>query len=201
MIFEIIDISRDLLSSEIYPGDPKPEIGIFSAIKKGDECNMAKISTTLHCGTHADAPLHFLPNGNSIGMADMSAYIGECVVVEVNERRITGQYVDEHFPHGADRVLIKSGGISYLDHTGAEEISYLGYKLVGTDALSIGSSEDEARPHKALLSENVAILENLNLSHVKPGKYFLVAPPIKIAGVDAAPVRALLLDGCIFWSN
>lgn len=67
--------------------------------------------------------------------------------------------------------------------------------------MSVGSPEDQTEPHKALLGENVAILESLNLDSVKPGRYFLIAPPVKIAGVDAAPVRAVLISGYMFWSN
>ncbi len=201
MSFEIIDISKDLLTAELYPGDPKPEVSIFSAIARGDECNMAKISSTLHCGTHADAPLHFINGGDSIGTAVLDSFIGECAVIDVPPGRITGQYADEHFPKGVKRLLLRSGGTAYFDKTGAEETAYLGYKLIGTDAMSVGSPEDQTEPHKALLGENVAILESLNLDSVKPGRYFLIAPPVKIAGVDAAPVRAVLISGYMFWSN
>ena len=168
MGFEIIDISKDLLTSELYPGDPRPEVSIFSAIANGDGCNMARISATLHCGTHADAPLHFINGGSSIG---------------------------------AERLLLRSGGTAYFDKTGAEEAAYLGFKLIGTDSMSIGGSEDQTSPHRALLGDGVAVLENLNLNNVKPGRYFLIAPPVKIAGVDAAPVRAVLISGYMFWSN
>ncbi len=201
MSFEIIDISKDLLTSEIYPGDPVPEVSIFSAIAKGDECNMARISSTLHCGTHADAPLHFINGGCSIGAAQLDRYIGECAVIDVPPGRITGEYADKHFPQGVERLLLRSGGAAYFDKTGAEETSYLGFKLIGTDGMSIGCSEDQTSPHRALLEDGVAVLENLNLSNVAPGRYFLIAPPIKIAGVDAAPVRALLISGYMFWSN
>lgn len=201
MGFEIIDISKDLLTSEPYPGDPKPEVSIFSAIARGDECNMARISSTLHSGTHADAPLHFINGGVSIGNTELERYIGECVVIDVPPGRITGQYADEHFPKGAERLLLRSGGQAYFDKTGAEETAYLGYKLIGTDAMSIGSAEDQTSPHRALLGENVAILENLDLENVKPGRYFLIAPPLKMTGVDASPVRAILISGYMFWSN
>ena len=67
--------------------------------------------------------------------------------------------------------------------------------------MSIGGSEDQTSPHRALLGDGVAVLENLNLNNVKAGRYFLIAPPVKIAGVDAAPVRAVLISGYMFWSN
>ncbi|MBR3768757.1 MAG: cyclase family protein [Clostridia bacterium] len=201
MEFKIIDISKDLITTEPYPGDPSPELTVFSSFSAGDGCNMAKLSTTLHCGTHADAPLHFIPDGKTINSISLEKFVGECVVLEVDTDRITGDYVDRFFPKSAKRILIKSGGKAYFDKTGAEELSFIGCELVGTDSMSVGSVEDQTGPHRALLGEDVAVLENLDLSQVSPGKYFLVAFPVKIAGVEAAPVRAVLLDGYVFWSN
>ena len=201
MDFRIIDITKDLVTTAPYPGDPAPELSVFSAIAGGDACNMAKLSTTLHCGTHADAPLHFIPGGKPINAVEAERFIGECVVMEVPPGRITGDTVDRLFPRHCKRLLLKSGGKAYFEKTGAEEAAYLGYELIGTDGNSIGGAEDQIRPHKAILGEGIAVLENLALSQVKPGRYFLIAAPVKINGVEAAPVRALLIDGHIFWSN
>ena len=201
MDFKIIDISKDLMTSEPYPGDPKPKLSVFSSFAAGDGCNMARLTTTLHSGTHADAPLHFIPDGKQINSVELSAFVGECRVIEVDTDRITGEYVDKHFPKGTKRILIKSSGKAYFDKTGAEEAAYFGYSLIGTDGMSVGNAADQQGPHRALLSEGVAVLENLDLSEVKPGKYFLVAAPVKISGVEASPVRAILFDGYVFWSN
>ena len=201
MDFRIIDITKDLITTPVYPGDPEPELSVFSAIANGDACNMARLTTTLHCGTHADAPLHFVPGGAPINAADPERFIGECEVIEVPPGRITGETVDRLFPRRPKRLLLKSGGKAYFEKTGAEEAAYYGYQLIGTDANSIGGAEDQTGPHRAILRENIAVLENLDLSQVKPGKYFLIAAPVKIRGVEAAPVRALLIDGHIFWSN
>ena len=201
MDFRLIDITKDLITTPVYPGDPEPELSVFSAIANGDACNMAKLTTTLHCGTHADAPLHFVPGGAPINAADPERFIGECEVIEVPPGRITGEVVDRLFPRRPKRLLLKSGGKAYFEKTGAEEAAYYGYQLIGTDANSIGGPEDQTGPHRAILGENIAVLENLDLSEVKPGKYFLIAAPVKISGVEAAPVRALLVDGHIFWSN
>ncbi len=201
MSFNIIDISKNLFTPDRYPGDPAPELSVYSALNAGDGCNMARLTTTLHCGTHADAPLHFLNNGANISAVPLERFIGECIVIEVDTDCITGQYVDEHFPRTAERLLIKSGGKVYFDKTGAEEAAFLGIKLIGVDSLSVGCHADQQGPHRALLSEGIAILENLELSHVQPGKYILAAQPVKIDGADASPVRAVLLNGYIFWSD
>lgn len=201
MDFKIIDITKDLMKTEPYPGDPTPELTVFSSIASGSTVNMARLNTVLHCGTHADAPLHFIAGAQSINTVPLENFIGECRVIEVDTERITGDYVDKYFPKSEKRVLVKSGGKAYFDKTGAEEAAYFGYCLLGTDSRSVGCEEDEMGPHKALLSEGVSILENLDLSKVSPGKYFLSALPVKICGAEASPVRAVLFDGYVFWSN
>ena len=200
MSFTILDISRDLRTKNVYQGDPVPSFSVFSSIAAGDACNIASVTTVLHVGTHADAPLHFLRTGADIASLPLEPFIGECTVFETDETVLTGQYVDEHFPR-VERLLIKSGGKAYFDRTGAEEAAYLGIRLIGTDGMSVGCPADQIGPHRALLGENVSILENLELSEVKPGRYFLLAQPVKIGGVDGAPVRAVLLDGYLFWSK
>ena len=74
-------------------------------------------------------------------------------------------------------------------------------RLVGTDAQSVGCPGDQVCPHRALLRENIAVLEGLNLEEAAPGNYFLIAPPVKIAGRDGAPVRAVLAADYIFWGG
>ncbi len=200
MSYKLIDISKDLRTAPVYPGDPVPEVSVFSSIAAGDMCNLAVLSTGLHAGTHADAPLHFLRTGKDISSVPLEPFIGECTVFEPTQTVLTGQYVEQCFPR-VERLLLKSGGRAYFDRTGAEEAAFMGLKLIGTDSMSVGCAKDQVGPHRALLSENVAILENLDLSAVRPGKYFLLAQPIRISGVEAAPVRAVLLDDYLFWSK
>lgn len=198
---QIIDISKDITRCELYPGDPEVKLDVVSTIAGGDSCNLSAIYTGLHNGTHADAPLHFIEGGESIDKADLSVYIGECHVIEVPAGPITGAYVNEYFPSDAKRILIKGHGKAWFMESAAEEIVFSGVRLIGTDALSVGTHGSQTGPHVAFLRENAAILENLNLENVKPGKYFLLAQPIKIGGAEAAPVRAVLLADFIFWSG
>lgn len=198
---QIIDISRDITKCELYPGDPEVRLEVASALSRGDSCNLSAIYTGLHNGTHADAPLHFIEGGESIDKANLSVFIGECYVIEVPEGPITGEYVDNHFPRDAERVLIKGNGKAWFMENGAEEVAFSKIKLIGTDSLSVGTHGNQTGPHRALLRENVAIVENLDLSKVKPGKYFLLAQPLKIGSAEAAPLRAVLLADFIFWSG
>lgn len=198
---QIIDISKDITKCDIYPGDPDVTIEAVSTLKNGDSCNLSAIHTGLHNGTHADAPLHFIDGGDSIDKADLDAFIGECYVIEAPEGPVTGEFVNKFFPPKAKRVLVKSGGKAWFMESAAEEIAFSGVKLIGTDSLSVGIHGNQTLPHRAFLRENVAIIENLDLTNVKPGRYFLVAQPLKIGGAEAAPLRAVLLADMIFWSG
>ena len=98
---QIIDISRDITSCALYPGDPEVKLDVVSTLTGGDSCNLSAIYTGLHNGTHADAPLHFIDGGDSIEKADLSVFIGECHVIEVPVGPITGEYVNKYFPADA----------------------------------------------------------------------------------------------------
>lgn len=198
---KIFDISRDILSAEVYPGDPEPRLKKVAEIEKGAEYNLSEISMCLHNGTHIDAPLHFFSDGSDISSVDPTAFVGPCVVVEVPEGIITGAIVERYFPRNTKRIIIKSNGKAFLHETAATILSVLGCYLVGTDAQTIETAESGGRTHRALLADNIAILEGLDLKNIKEGDYFLVAPPLKIEGAEAAPCRALLISDYIFWSG
>ena len=197
----IIDISRDVMQSEVYPGDPLPELKRLESIS--DDCcyNLSSVSMCLHTGTHVDAPLHFIDTGESVETLPLDAFIGECRVVEVCPGIITGEDAETLLPKGCQRLLIKGGGRAFFMDSAAEYIAQLGIKLIGTDSLSVGCEGNETEPHRAFLREGISILENLDLSEVRPGRYFLFAPPVKIEGAEAAPVRAVLISDFIFWSG
>ncbi|MEI6577969.1 MAG: cyclase family protein [Eubacteriales bacterium] len=196
-----IDISRDLLSAPVYPGDPEPSVKQVMSIKGGDDCNLSTVYSCVHTGTHADAPLHFIEDGASIDTIDVNYFIGPCTVMDVREGVITGEYVNKHFPRKCERLLIKGNGQAFFMDSAADEAAALGIRLIGTDANSIGYKDNQIKPHKAFLSKGVAILEGLDLSEVTPGNYYLIAPPVKLGGLEGAPVRALLATEYIFWGG
>lgn len=190
---EIIDISRKFFNCNIYPGDPKPEIEMLESFGNGSIYNLSVVKSCSHTGTHIDAPSHFLEFGKTIDQLDLDAFIGTCYVVEVPPGVITGEYVDNNFPRHCPRILIKSGGTAYFMDSSAEALTSTGLRLIGTDATSIGSPQNEKGPHAAFFSGGAAILENLDLSEVSPGKYFLFAPPVCYDSLEAAPARAVLI--------
>lgn len=197
-----IDISADLLTAPVYPGDPRPEIDEISRIENGDECNLSAMYVCLHAGTHADAESHFIEDGKTIDEMALDSYIGECLLVDFGPGLITGEDIERYVPEGTERLLIKGDGRAFLMEQAADELSFMGVKLVGTDAPSVGGDGvSQRKVHCALLGGGTAILEGLNLQLARPGRYFLVAPPVRIDGADGAPVRALLLQEYLFWGG
>lgn len=190
----LIDISRGFFSSAVYPGDPAPAVTRLAAIDRGDEYNLSAVSACVHTATHADAPLHFFADGAAVDELALRCFIGPCLVLETPPGVITGDAVDRRFPADCSRLLIKGGGRAFFMESAAQELAARGLLLIGTDSLSVGCANNEAAPHKAFLQNGVAILEGLDLSAVTPGNYFLFAPPIKLEGLEGAPVRAVLLD-------
>lgn len=198
---KIIDISTDTLTTSVYPGDPEPRVQKIKSIEKGDDCNLSVLYSCVHTGTHCDAPLHFIEDGESIESGSLERFIGPCAVIQVREGPITGELVNNYFPHNCERLLIKGEGKAWFAESGAEEAAALGIKLIGTDANSVGTSGNQIKPHKAFLREDIAVLEGLDLSEVEPGKYFLISLPVKLSGLEAAPARAVLVKDYIFWGG
>ncbi len=198
---KIIDISRDILTAQVYPGDPEPRIQSFQKMEEGDECNLTALYMCLHNGTHIDAPNHFIEDGATVETLELERFIGECTVIEVPEGPIHGAYIDDNITEGCERLIIKGNGKAYFSDSGAFALASLGVKLVGTDANSVGTHGAQVAPHRAFLGSDIPLLEGLNLEDVAPGKYFLIAPPLKIGGVEATPTRALLISDYLFWGK
>ena len=185
---EIIDITREFLSAPVYPGDPAPEMEPISRIAHGDVCNLSQLHASLHTGTHMDAPLHFLDGEADIAHADLSVCVGECSVIELSGT-LTGADLETKLPFCQPRVLIK-GDVS-LTQSAAFVLAQAGVRLVGVEGQSV-AADQVAAVHRQMLADGIWLLEGLDLSKVSVGTYLLLAAPLKIAGADGAPVRALL---------
>ncbi len=188
---KILDISREILTAQVYPGDPEPEYTWLTRITEGDECNLSKISMSLHTGTHVDAPYHYIEKGETIEAAQLEKFCGRCTVVTI-KGMITGDDMEKILPYCKNKLLLHGDGKAFLTQSAAFVIADSGLELIGTDAISIAAPNEEMRVHKELLCSNVAVLEGLDLRKVKDGEYFLVAFPIKVGKLEAAPCRAVL---------
>jgi arylformamidase len=131
----IIDITKEMLSSPVYPGSNAAKLEQIKSTSKGDMYNLSHFSSDVHCSTHADAPLHFFSNSCDIASMPLKHYIGDCYVIDVDEGLITDEYLMHRLPHDAKRILLKTNGKSYLSDNCAKALAYMGIITIGTDAL------------------------------------------------------------------
>lgn len=190
---KIIDISRELFSAPVYPGDPQPYRDQIRRMNMGDMYNLSGFYTGCHSATHVDAPRHFIEDGKTIEELGLEKFTGRCTVVEANGI-ITGSDIDAILPRLEKMVLFRGEGKAFLDASAAFALSDAGITLVGTDAQSIELESETFPVHKQLLGEEISILEGLELSRVQPGNYLLIAFPLLLSGSEASPVRAVLID-------
>jgi arylformamidase len=202
------------ISVAISPGmvcwenGPRPVLERELRLEDGALSNNSRLSLDLHAGTHVDAPFHFLADGGCIDSMDLSALCGPCYVAETAAPVITAAVLEELRLPAVPRVLFKTNNTGLyatgtfardyvaLDPSGAEWLGQRDVLLVGIDYLSIERLAGmDGTVHRSLLSRNITVLEGIDLSGVPAGHYVLFALPIKVAGAEAAPVRAVLLEG------
>jgi arylformamidase len=211
---KIWDISRTLSDDFAeWPGDEPFRYRATNEIAKGASVNLGAIAMSLHNGTHADAQLHFDTSGAPIEKASLEAYLGRATVVDLTEafsktmekHLITREDLRAHAEEIAatSRLLVKTD--RWSDSTvfpkkipviAADVPAWLqknGVKLLGVDLPSMDELDSKSlQNHHALARAGIAIVESLDLTRVAPGIYNLAALPLKIAGADGAPVRAVL---------
>ncbi|MCU0257129.1 MAG: cyclase family protein [Vicinamibacterales bacterium] len=201
----LFDISPTVSARlQVWPGDTPVSREVLADLRRGDNLTLSTLRTTVHAGAHADAPSHYGREAPSIDAADLSLYLGECLVVRVEaapgERiGVSALPADLH----AERVLIATG--SYPDAErfetafaalAPELVDWLadrGARLIGIDTPSVDLFDDKVlAAHGRCLARGVAIVEGLVLAGVPAGRYELIALPLKLEGFDASPVRAVL---------
>ena len=205
----LYDITRVLSPRmPVYPGDPQPEFTTHLTIEK-DGANVTRIALGSHTGTHADAPWHFLQDGNTIDKEPLDKFAGQAVIADLSYKPvgsgIGGQDLDEYARavKGDDILLIYTGtdkagsNFTYLETSAAEWLVRHGVKCIGIDTLSIEKYGSKYAPvHRMLLSRGIGIIENLNsnLKQFAGKRMFLVCLPLPLKGVDGSPARAVLFD-------
>jgi arylformamidase len=206
---EIYDITVPIRSSmPVYEGDPGVKIEAWSAFAKGDSSNVSMLSFGAHTGTHVDAPAHFVEGARRIDALSLEVLIGPARVLRVPDdlNEIDPEFINLCDLSGVERVLFHTRNSTFWNEGFRKDFTHLlpeaaqllvdrGIKLVGTDYLSIEKFHSgHHRTHLTLLSNNVVIVEGLNLSEVPEGDYELICLPIKIAegAGDGAPARAVL---------
>lgn len=188
---KIYDITQEVFSGKVFPGDPAPTSERVMSIARGDVCNLTNLSMCTHNGTHMDAPFHFYETGKTMEDLELSRCIGPCTVIDFN-LDYTLEDMDKILKTCQKRLLLKGTGV--ITPELAKMFNQYGILLIGVEAQSVGSADSPIPVHLELLGQEVVILEGLQLDKVEAGDYFLSAAPIKLGGSDGAPCRAVLLD-------
>jgi len=208
----IYDISLTISPNlPIWPGDPALELELIESMDKGAHANVTRLSAAVHLGTHVDAPHHFLNDGRTVENLPLEVLTGPCYVTQLPDgiEAITAEVLDRtEISSEMKRVLFgtrnshlwaKSESTFQTDFVaitedGAEWLVEHGVQLVGVDYLSVAPYGDSVPTHTVLLKAGVVVVEGLNLSRIVRGFYDLYCLPLKIAGSDGAPARAILIQ-------
>ena len=195
---KIYDISQEILSCEVYPGDPVPQKTPLNSIENGDLYNLTAFSMCAHNGTHIDAPLHFISGGKAVNEIGLDAFVGMAYVAE-HKGIVTAEdatkilkKATELNPESAKRILIK--GDIEVSLEGAKVFAASNLLLLGNEPQTVGPENAPMAVHIALLSANVALLEGIRLAEVSEGVYILNAAPLNLFGTEGSPCRALLIE-------
>jgi arylformamidase len=195
-------------STPEWPGDTPYSCGWSGTLSQGSSVNVSMYTTSPHVGTHADAPLHVRDGWPGSHELPLEAFYGRASVIDVSD---TGSEIEVETINSAvgdgivERLLLKTGctigsGVfpeswPRLSEACARALLGRGLRLIGVDAPSVDERHNKSLPvHKMIFSGNACILENLDLRRIPAGSYELIAFPLKIMSLDAAPVRAILRD-------
>lgn len=203
---QLIDISPPITEAiAVWPGDTPFSRSVLCAIDDGANLDLSSITTTVHVGAHTDAPSHYAASAPGIGERPLELYYGRCQVMDVSVAR--GERVlPSHLraPIEAERLLLRTGTFPDPNHFNTDFAALspelvdfahrAGVRLIGLDTPSVDLCEDKALlAHTAIAERDMAILEGVVLGHVPEGTYTLIALPLNLPGVDASPVRAVLV--------
>ncbi|KAH0794842.1 Cyclase family protein [Histomonas meleagridis] len=189
----------------VWEGDPIFRQELVCSISKGEIANVSELKLSSHCGTHIDAPNHYIQNGKGVDQVSLEKTFGHCQVIRISDEALENNLIPKSaLPNEfkSKRVLLKTSnsltpGTFRKDAIALsfEAANYLVEKeieLIGIDGLSIESYYGDGSVHQLLLGKEVVILETIDLSQVEPGEYELICLPLKIQNCDASPVRAVL---------
>ena len=192
----IYDISQEVFSCTVFPGDPFPVGKRMLSIEAGDVCNLTELTMCAHNGTHVDAPYHFIDEGKTTDEMPLDAFVGDCYVVHHTgdvTREDAENILEKASANGAGkRILI--GGKATVTADAAKVFAKAKIKLIGNESQTVGPENAPKEVHMILLGEEIVLLEGIVLKDVPEGKYLLNAAPLNLGGCDGAPCRAILIE-------
>lgn len=203
------DISVGLsASTPEWPGDTPWSCGWTATIANASSVNLSSITSSPHVGTHADAPLHVRDGWPGSHELPLEAFYGPAAVIDVSELKGELEF-DVIEPliasYRLERLILKTGCTvatgsfpedwPSLTETCARTLIGLGLRLLAVDAPSVDLRDSKSLAvHKMLFQGNACIIENLDLRRTPAGAYELIAFPVKMMALDAAPLRAILVS-------
>ena len=204
---KIYDISQEVFSCTVFPGDPSPQREILSSMEDGALYNLTSLHMCAHNGTHVDAPYHFIKDGKTIDQVPLEKFVGICYVAE-HEGVVTAEAAKEILRKAeaaggkcnftddsmdaSRRLLIK--GKAEVSAEAAIVFAEAGVLLIGNESQTVGQEHAPMEVHLILLGAGVVLLEGIRLTHVPEGVYLLNAAPLNLAEADGAPCRAILME-------
>lgn len=203
-----IDVSVPLRSGMVHwPGDNAVRVERLAEMAQGHACNLSVLAMGAHTATHVDAPFHFIADGDTMDEWMFDATCGCARVIEIHDPlAVQPEALRSQRLRRGERILFKTRNsrrcwrsdtfVRDYVHVTPEAAQYLierGVRTVGIDYLSVGAFEGTgAETHRILLGAGVWIIEGLDLSRVPAGSVDLLCMPLRLAGADGAPARALV---------
>ena len=219
---EIVDLSVALSAAmPKFPAAWFPEFAVEEVHPRtaGRSRRFTRLQLCAHNATHVESSDHVMPNGATIDTVPLHDFVGLPLIVDLRD-----------VPEGAevpvelvrDRLRLSDAGrivllmTSYDDRKwgqadfwerspwlsveAAEYIASTRPALIGLDFQTERPFSTDFMVHRALMAQGAVLCEYLfNLERMDGDALFL-ALPIKIAGVEAAPVRAVGVKMGTGWS-
>ena len=188
----------------VWPGDSEYSAETTWQIADGCPVKVSKITMSTHTGAHCDAPSHYDADGKSIDEVDLQTYIGACRVLHcIGVRQVEPQHIASQLAGTPPRVLLRTyqaapqmrwdADFPSIHPATIDLLAQHGVRLVGIDSPSLDPQESKTLDcHLTVKRHQMAILEGIVLDEIAQGDYELIALPLKLAGLDASPVRAIL---------
>ena len=204
-----VTATLDPATTPIYEGDAPMKFEFLKDMRKGDPLTLSVLSLGAHSGTHIDAPMHFLRDGAPIDRITLDALIGPARVIDIPDsvHAIDAAELNRHEWRGAPRVIFRTRSsvrgwmkdvnfhrdFAYIAPDAAQLLADADVVLVGVDYISAEQFGASApRTHQILLGNGIPVVEGLALEAITPGDYDLIVLPMKVAGHEGAPARAIM---------
>ncbi len=194
---KIYDISQEVFSCRVFPGDPAPQRKVLNSMDEGGLYNLTEFSMCVHNGTHVDAPYHFINDGKTVDEIDLASFVGLAYVAE-HQGIVSGddalnivEKAKGLNAEAAKRILIK--GLAEVSAEAAKVFADSGILLLGNESQTVGPEDAPMEVHRILLSVDIVLLEGIRLAGVPEGVYLLNAAPLNLSGSEGSPCRAILI--------